>query len=192
VLNLDWKPPVLETPRLILRAVAADDAGDVFLYACNPTITRYTLWNTHETIDDTLVFVRDYAQSRYVEREPDPIAIILKSDPTHSVIGSVGCFWASKKDGVMELGYNLAEPYWGRGITAEAARRLVEFVFADYPVERIQARVIDGNAASARVAEKVGMMREGRHRALLLHRGRHVDVEFYSILRSEVVTPQGN
>jgi ribosomal-protein-alanine N-acetyltransferase len=186
VLNLDWKPPVLETPRLILRPIDERDAGDVFLYASNPTVTRYTLWNTHETIDDTLIFVRDYALSRYVEHEPDPIAIVLKNDPTGSVIGTVGCFWASKKDGVMELGYNLAEPYWGRGIAAEASRRVVEFVFADYPAERIQARVIDGNAASARVVEKIGMCREGKLRSLLLHRGQHVDVELFSILRMEI------
>lgn len=185
MLNLDWKPPALETPRLLLRPVDERDAADVFLFASNPAVTRYTLWTAHETLDDTFAFVRDYARSRYAGREPDPLGIVLKDDPTRSVVGSVGCFWVSKRDGVMELGYNLAEPYWGRGIAAEAARRVLDYLFEEYPVVRVQARVIEGNEASARVARKLGMTPEGKLRSLLLHRDRHVDVEFYSVLRHE-------
>jgi ribosomal-protein-alanine N-acetyltransferase len=185
VLTLDWQPPVLETPRLLMRPVTEVDAAAVFVYACNPAVTRFTLWDTHATIDDSLLFVRDYPRSRYPNREPDPMMIVLKGDPTGAPIGSVGCFWASQKDGVMELGYNLAEPYWGKGIVVEAARAVLDFVFAELPVARVQARVIAGNAASARVAVKVGMNYEGTLRSLLVHRGRRVDVEMYAMLRGE-------
>jgi [ribosomal protein S5]-alanine N-acetyltransferase len=185
VLNLDWRPPTLTTPRLTLRPIGMADAADIFLYCSNPNMTRFTLWNTHETLDDTLLFIHDYPLSRYPNREPDPIGIVLNDDPTRCVIGNVGCFWASRKDGVMELGYNLAEPYWGRGIIVEAARTLFEYVFREYPALRIQARVLAGNTASARVARKLGMTYEGTLRSLLIHRGRPVDVEFFALLRSE-------
>ncbi|MCE9531146.1 MAG: GNAT family N-acetyltransferase [Planctomycetes bacterium] len=185
MLNLDWKPPTLETPRLILRPLEESDAPDIFLYASNPNVTRFTLWEAHETIDDTLAFLGDYPFTRYPNKEPDPVGIILKDDPTRSVIGTVGCFWVSRKDGVMELGYNLAEPYWGRGIIVEAARMLLDFVFREYQVNRVQARVLGGNDASGRVACKLGMNHEGTLRATLLHRGNYVDVHYYALLRGE-------
>jgi ribosomal-protein-alanine N-acetyltransferase len=185
VLNLNWRPPVLATPRLTLRPLSIDDAADIFLYSSNPRMTRFTLWETHESLDDSRLFVGDYTLSRYQSREPDPLGIVLNDDPTHCVIGNVGCFWASQKDGVMELGYNLAEPYWGRGIIVEAALTLLDHVFREYPALRIQVRTLSGNAASARVALKLGMTYEGTLRSFLMHRGRPVDVEFYALLREQ-------
>lgn len=185
MLNLSWQPPTLETPRLILRPLSEDDAVDVFLYSSNPNITRYTLFNTHESIDDTLIFLRDYAASRYTAKEPDPLGITMKSDPTKSVIGAVGAFWHSKKDGIMEIGYALAEPYWGRGIIVEACTELIDFLFRFYELNRLQARVIEDNQGSVRVAEKLGMSLDGTLRDYLLHRGVYKDIWLYSLLRSE-------
>jgi [ribosomal protein S5]-alanine N-acetyltransferase len=185
VLDLDWKPPTLETGRLVLRPLVVADAGDVFLFCSNPRMTLYTLWRTHETIDDSIVFLNDYRLARYANRVPDPLGVVLKADPTHSVIGTIGCFWASQADGVMELGYNLAEPYWGRGIIVDAASALLEHVFREYQVERIQARVLGGNAASARVAQKLGMNFEGTLRSALVVRESRVDVEYYALLRAQ-------
>jgi ribosomal-protein-alanine N-acetyltransferase len=185
VLNLDWKPRTLETERLILRPLDENDAGDVFLYACNPNLTRHTLFSNHETLDDTLFFLRDYRLSRYANGEPDPLGIVLRTDPTHSVIGAIGCHWISRPDAVMEMGYALAEPYWGRGLIAEAGRAMIDYVFQTFAVERLQARVFDGNAASGRVAEKMGMKLEGTLRSYLLVKGKRRDVDMYSILRSD-------
>lgn len=185
MLALDWQPPTLETAALVVRSLNEEDAEDVFQICSNPRMTRFTLWNTHQKIDDTLMFLSDYRFSRYFNREPDPLGIVLKRDPGRRVIGTIGCFWASKGDGVMELGYNLAEPYWGQGIIAEAATVLIDFVFRDYPVQRVQARIFQGNVASARVARKLGMTYEGVLRSAIVVRGERVNVEYYSLLRSE-------
>ncbi len=185
MLNLEWKPPVLETERLILRPLDANDVADVFLYACNPNVTRHTLFATHETIDDTLSFLRDYRLSRYANAEPDPLGLVLRNDPTRCVIGAIGCHWVSRADGVMEMGYALAEPYWGRGLIAEAGRAMIDFVFRDYPIERLQARVFDGNDSSGRVAVKLGMKHEGTLRSFLMVKGKRRDVHMYAILRKE-------
>lgn len=180
-----WQPPILETPRLRLRPLTAADATAVFLYASNPRMTDYTLWETHASIDDSLWFVTEYARSRYANAEPDPLGIVLKDDPLGTVIGSVGGFWASQSNGVLELGYSLAEPYWGRGLTVEASRVLVAYMFRTYPVTRIQARVFVGNDASERVLQKLGFTHEGVLRALIVRRGRTHDIAYYSLLRHD-------
>jgi ribosomal-protein-alanine N-acetyltransferase len=179
-----WQPPRLETERLLVRPVSEADVESVFAYAHNPAVTRYTLWEAHRTTDDTLRFVRDYAEIRYGERVPEPLALCLREQPDW-VIGSIGCFWANRANRCMEMGYALGEPYWGRGYAVEAARALAGYAFEHYPIERLQAHCIAANRASARVMEKLGMTCEGTLRCALYHRGEFKDVLMYSLLRRE-------
>jgi ribosomal-protein-alanine N-acetyltransferase len=178
-----WRPPVLETTRLRLRPFDAADAPTLFAIASNPNVTRFTLWEAHRTLDDTRIFLNEYARSRYLEGVPDPCAIELK--PGSELIGSVGCFWASQPNRCMELGYWLGEPFWGRGLATEAARALIGHVFFAYEAERVQAHYIEGNIASGRVLEKAGLLFEGIRRRALFHRGRFWDLHCYAALRGE-------
>jgi ribosomal-protein-alanine N-acetyltransferase len=179
----DWRPPTLITPRLVLRPFSAADAEPLFEHAKNPRVTRFTLWDAHKTVAETMVFVHDYALARYREGVPEPFAITIPPDPRP--VGSVGCFWSAKPHATMELGYWLAEPFWGRGYTVEACRAVLSHTFEEYLPERIQARVIDGNTASARVLAKLGFTFEGTLRRSLLRRGRFDDVCYFSVLRDE-------
>lgn len=181
--NPAWRPPILETDRLVLRPYLEADAPHLFPLASNPRTTKFTLWEHHKTIDDTYCFVRDYALSRYAEGVPEPLAICFKEDPDRKTIGSCGCFWVSCPHRTMELGYWLAEPFWGRGIVVEACRLLVEYTFAMMQPQRIQARVIDGNTASVRVLEKLGFAFEGTLRSAILRRGNFEDVHIFSRLK---------
>ena len=180
-----WTPPILETERLVLRAVTEADADAVFAACSNPNVTRFVLFDTHTTLDDSLAFVRDFASANYDEMIPDPFAITLRHDADPRLLGALGCHWVSQPHHTMELGYWLAEHLWGRGLATEAARAVLGFVFRNYPVERIQARVIAGNPASGRVLQKVGFSLEGRHRSVFFRHGQFVDAEMYSILRGE-------
>lgn len=179
----DWRPPTLTTERLTLRAFEEFDAGPMFELARNPNVTRYTLWDHHKSLADSVAFVSDYARLRYREGVLEPYAITLKKGGR--LVGVGGCFWASEPHRTMELGYWVAEPYWGRGIAAEASRALIDLTFRLAEPVRLQGRVIVGNAASVRVLEKLNFRYEGTLRASLLRRGNFEDVMMFSILRSE-------
>jgi len=60
-----------------------------------------------------------------------------------------------------ELGYWLAESYWGRGIMTAAVAELTDFAFMNYPLIRIYAGPFNHNIASQRVLEKAGYRKEG-------------------------------
>lgn len=117
--NETWRLPVLESQRIILRPIELEDAEDIFNYAQNPNVSRYTLWEPHKTIQDSLNYIQDYVFDRYAKGVPDPWAITLKSQP-NKVIGTVGCFWVNKTSKSMELAYAISENYWGQGLVAEA------------------------------------------------------------------------
>jgi len=173
-----------KTPRLRLRPFEPDDAPALFEIAHNPAVTRFTTWDAHRTDEDSREFISNYALGSYLQGVPDPYAIVARD--TNQLIGATGCRWTSEPNRCMEFGYWLTEPYWGRGLATEAARALVAHVFATYPVERLQAHYIEGNSASGRVLEKVGLRFEGIRRRALFHRERFWDLYCYAAIRGEV------
>ncbi len=189
-MGIDWRPPRLETARLVLRGIEESDIDSIFAYASSPTISRYVLWETHQTRDDTVSFFRDFVLPNYLERLPD-YGICLK-ESTGIVIGTIGCRRVGGSKHALELGFVLSEAFHRRGIMPEAAAAVISNVFGNMDVERIQAHSMAENTASQRVMQKVGMKHEGCLRSALFHRGRFWDMEMYSILRSEWSKRQGN
>lgn len=179
ILQTDWKPPMLETDRLILRAITLDDAPAIFAYAKNPNVSRHTLWEAHVSIEDSVAFIKDYIFPSYSKGAPEPFGIAFKKSP-ETLIGTVGCFWISKPARSMELAYALAEEHWGKGLVAEAAKVTMEHCFKEYSLKRIQARCKVENKASARVMEKVGMSYEGTLKSSIFHRNQFSDVHYYA------------
>lgn len=82
-----------------------------------------------------------------------------------------------------ELGYWLAEPYWGKGIMTRAVRRMVRYGFRNFQIDRIFARPYGSNKASQRVLEKCGFILEGRFEKTLFKKGRYEDELVYAIRR---------
>ena len=63
-----------------------------------------------------------------------------------------------------EIGYWLAEPFWGRGIATDAVRAIVDYAFASFGLIGVEAHVFEWNLASCRVLEKVGFVQESGRR----------------------------
>lgn len=84
-----------------------------------------------------------------------------------------------------ELGYWLAEPFWGRGIITAAVRVMVQYGFEQLPLNRVEAYVFANNPASARVLEKAGFSFEGRLRRNVIKDGQILDSLVYARLRDD-------
>ncbi len=66
-------------------------------------------------------------------------------------------------DGVIELGYWLAKPFWGQGVMTAAVRAACHHAFFNWDVDVILASCFVSNVASRRVLEKNGFEFEGQH-----------------------------
>ena len=82
-----------------------------------------------------------------------------------------------------EIGYWLAEPYWGRGIATEATIALTEWAFATFDLCRITAGVFSWNPGSMRVLEKAGYTLEAVHRKAIVKLGETLDAHLYTLVR---------
>lgn len=61
--------------------------------------------------------------------------------------------------GQHEIGWTLAEAFWGKGYASEAARAVIEFGFASLGHPVIFAQTSDSNRASTRLMERLGFVR---------------------------------
>lgn len=82
-----------------------------------------------------------------------------------------------------ELGYWLAEPFWGHGIITKAISQMVDFAFNTYNINRVFARPFGTNKASQRVLEKAGFVLEGQLEKVLFKNGEYLDELIYAIRR---------
>ncbi len=82
-----------------------------------------------------------------------------------------------------QVGYWIAEPYWGRGFATRAVSFISEYAMETFTLERLEALVFDWNAASGRVLEKAGYTQEARLRHAVWKDGRLADFLMYARLR---------
>ena len=85
-----------------------------------------------------------------------------------------------------ELGYWLAEPYWGKGIMTWAVREVCREAFEKLDIVRIYAESYAHNMGSRRVLEKAGFVQEGTLRQSVYKNGRMLDSCIYALLKEEL------
>ena len=173
----------LETDRLVLRRFTADDAESVFNnWASDEEVTRYLTWPTHKSIDVSRGFM-DYCVAGYANSSFYQWGIELKD--TKELIGSISVVKVIDEIDSLELGWAIGRKYWGNGYTAEAALKIIEFLFDQVGANRICAGHDVQNPNSGRVMQKAGMKFEG----ILRQSGRNnqgiVDMAHYSIIKAE-------
>ena len=174
--------PTLKTERLSLRAMHPIDAEDMYDYARRDEVTEYLLWSSHPSISYTKDYLR-YIQNRYALGDFYDWAIIDRE--SRRMIGTCGFTRIDTANNSAEIGYVLNSDFRGRGLAPEAARRLLEFGFGELGLNRIEARFMQGNEASRRVMEKIGMTFEGYHRDLVYAKGSYRTVGVCAIIRAE-------
>ncbi|MFA6241456.1 MAG: GNAT family protein [Candidatus Hydrogenedentales bacterium] len=164
-----------------LRTLSVEDAEALASVANNRNIWRnltsrfpnpYRVEDAHAFITQTLESMHDR---------------VLCIEVDGQVAGCIGChrLGEATHEHEMEFGYWVAEPCWGRGIATEAAKLMVEHIFATYPIIRLQAGVFGWNPASARVLEKNGFVLEGRLRQAVKKGDEYCDLLIYGLLRPE-------
>ena len=100
-------------------------------------------------------------------------------------VGSIGAFRQSNiHSQTAELGYYLAEDYWGRGIMTDAIRQLCDLIFETTDILRIYAEPFAYNIGSCRALEKAGFRYEGTMKNNAVKNGKVLDMRLYARTRS--------
>ena len=164
----------IATPAATLRDWSTNDAVSLVKYADNPRIACH---------------LRDAFPSPYTKKDADRFIALATGPGRHLYLAidiggeAVGGIGVSPLDDVKrrtaEIGYWLAEPFWGRGIATAAVRALVPVAFETTGIVRLEAGIFSDNPASMRVLEKCGFLREAIHKKAVTKNGRLLDEVLY-------------
>jgi len=153
--------PALATRRLVLREITATDCDWYLAHFSLPEIVHGQGFAAPADRRAAEGELREYVLDLFADRGGFRWGIALQHDP--ALIGSIGLYaWVDEPLAQAELGYDLAPPFWGRGLMSEALDTVLDFAFGPMGLQRVEAKVLTDNARSMRLLERAGFHREAR------------------------------
>lgn len=177
----------LNTERLLLRPIVESDIDDIYEYCKNPNVGVHAGWKPHDDKEETARIMEEI----FLNQE-STWGIIRKEGG--KLIGTIGLIEDPKRenDEIMMLGYAIGEPYWGRGLTTEAAKAVLEYGFLKMRLPLISCSCYPYNLRSRNVIEKCGFHYEGTLRmAARRFDGEVLDSACFSLTKTEYLEKQG-
>jgi [ribosomal protein S5]-alanine N-acetyltransferase len=169
---------MLELSRSTIRLPRLDDAPSLARHANNRKVWRNLrdLMPHPYAESDAVTFIQQ------VLADPKPVNFVIAVDG--AAVGAIGLKLRDNIERIgAELGYWLAEPYWGRGILSEAVPAFTRWAMTEFELLRVEAIVFEWNPASARVLEKAGYVREGALRRSAIKDGQVIDRWMYAFVK---------
>ncbi len=148
--------PTLKTARLVLRAFRASDIDAWAAMEAEPAVRRYR-GNNLRTRNEAWA-VMEASLGQWVLRGYG--LFVLEDAADARFAGFAGILHPAEWP-EPELAYSLAPAFWGQGLATEAAAAARDWAFARHGFARMASFILPDNAASIRVAEKLGAVREG-------------------------------
>lgn len=144
----------LETERMILREFKMSDAPSIAMHIGNYDVAKMLSRVPFPyALSDAEGFLKTQIEEQIDERMV--FAIQMKEGPEDAV-GAIGVHGEDEADGEAELGYWIAEPYWGKGFVSEAAVAAVQYAFEEMGLTKLHAGHFAGNEGSRKVLLKQG------------------------------------
>ena len=173
----------IETPRLILRKALREDAQPMFRnWASDPEVTKYLTWPTYESPDAAHGILQLWTEAY---GKPDFYQWMIVPKELGEPIGSISVVHQREDIGSAEIGYCIGRRWWHQGIMSEALQAVMDYLFAQVGMNRIEARHDPNNPHSGGVMKKCGMRYEGTTRQSDRNNQGICDTAHYGILRSE-------
>jgi len=161
-----------------LRAWKEDDLNALVKHANNPNVanTMMDIFPHPYTREKGIAFINLAMQ--------EPIHLFA-IDVNGEAVGGIGIHpLADIQRKNAELGYWLAEPFWGKGIITEAIKQVIPIGFKLYDINRIFARPFGTNIGSQKALEKAGFKLEARFEKTFFKNGEFVDELFYAMRKT--------
>lgn len=146
--------PVLATERLHLRQLHEGDADFIFRLLNDPSWLRHIGDRGVRSVEDARRYIAEGPVAMYVKLGFGLFLVERRSDGA-----SMGLCGLLKRDGLddVDIGFAFFPEFGGQGYALEAARATLDYGFRQHGLQRIVAITAQGNAASIRLLEKLGL-----------------------------------
>lgn len=169
----------IQTKRLTLRALNADDIDDLYEIYRNTETCRYTLdepWTDNTKTDK---FNKKFINQSLDDNQALNMAVMLGN----KVIGEVLAWYAGRQ--TIEIGYVFNAHFGGKGYAFEAVSAMVNYLFDNHDIHRLYANMDARNFASKKICEKLNMRQEAHFIQDFWNKGEWTDSLIFGLLRDE-------
>lgn len=174
--------PMLHTARLRLRPFTDADADPLFALHSSTHVMRY--WDSPPWTEPARAGLF-LARCRTIAEEGTGARVAIDRASDGAFVGWCGLTAFDADHRSASLGYCLDPATWGHGYATEAAHAVLRWAFDTLDLNRVQAESDTRNAASARVLEKVGFVREGTLREDCVVNGEVSDSWVFGLIRRD-------
>lgn len=174
---------LIETNRLCLRAFELSDVEAAFKnWTSDKKVTEFLRWPTHTDISITKRVVNSWVEESQ-KLDFYQWAIVLKN--INEPIGTISVVDKNEKLNILHIGYCIGSKWWHQGITTEAFKAIIPFLFEEVGANRIESQHDPNNPNSGNVMKKCGLQYEGTLRQADYSNKGIVDACMYSLLKED-------
>jgi len=169
------------TERLTIRPFKSTDLQDVFAIYNDEDTCKFLLHNKWTQDDMQERFNKKLANSVLTKESKLSLAVVYET----KVVGDLSVWYTDMKDTV-EIGYGFSNEVAGKGLATEAVSSLVNKLFSEFNVHRIQANLDARNTASQKLCERIGMRKEAHFIQNYWNKNEWTDSFAYGMLSSDL------
>lgn len=152
----------LQSARLIYSPIQLSDAEEVFIYAKEEEVARFTSWEAHQSIQDTEAFLHHVVSRHNETAGCIHIVFAMRLQQSGPAIGTISFRQSSRE--IAHIDYALSQNYWGQGLVTEAVKNITDWAFIILPeLTEIHSGCLIDNRGSVRVLEKCGFRRQNTY-----------------------------
>lgn len=170
----------LETERLFLRRLDANDADEILALRGNPEIMKYIPRPLAKSKEDAIEHIA-MIESKIVDNTGINWGITIKGNT--KIIGIIGIYKIYAENHRAEIGYMSLPETNGKGYVTEAIKAVLQYGFDNLDLHSMEAIIDPDNIASERVLQKNGFVKEAHILENGLWEGKYLDTVIYSLLR---------
>jgi RimJ/RimL family protein N-acetyltransferase len=100
-----------------------------------------------------------------------------------SGIGGNRKLWKNVEVTAVEIDSDVAKEYQKKGYSYEACKKIIEHCFDELNLHRIYCGTLENNEGMQKLAEKLGMVKEGQRKQAVYKNGKFVDVIEYGLVK---------
>jgi ribosomal-protein-alanine N-acetyltransferase len=180
MLQVNFQPfPKLETKRLILREISANDSKEMFALRSSEINMQYIDRPRAKTETDALNYI-NVITTALKNNEGITWGIALKDD--NKLIGTIGYWRMEKENYRAEIGYMLSHEFHKKGLMQEAIEVVLDYGFNVMQLHSVEANINPLNLASTKILEKNRFVLEAHFKENYYYNGKFLDSYVYSLL----------
>lgn len=173
--------PIIECSKVILRKLELTDYDNYYDYVSDEKIAKQFQFNYNkqtcmERLDE---LVKKYENNK----KPFVWAIALKN--SNELVGIISIDTISFNNKRFSIAYGIRDKYRGNNYAYDASLYLIDYIFSNFDMHRLELAHNTNNVASQKIIEKLGAKLEGIARESKYYDNKFIDRKIYSILKQE-------